>query len=326
MICCGIMVMLAAVVAPTVDRVLEQSRSTVCQGHLHKLGQLLPTLSTDITQGRLALPETRAWTRNIYRQEMDQYLQCPSAFVSGMDPMVSLEDVYIRQDGGSMSVTPGVVITNLADAIFEGTTNDPQLHWQYQGQDNGPAEGGWKWVYDLNGGPPADNQAVVAIATCAAVLVTFQTGYVEFKPLGHSPFWNSGSQHWVGQGDPNDEDGWEGDVLVRLTGQGYPTVNPPVRIKGRGKTDYAMNSLVPMHRYSMEQLLLVEYNESAAWLDGPTPDMPFDESIDDGEVIARHLGKANFVRTDGSVGSMTKGELQAEYERTQNGQSSIWLP
>ena len=137
-----------------------------------------------------------------------------------------LLDTYIRQDGTG-TITPGIFISNLYDVLYEDVVNDSQLKYLFEGRSNGSNEG-WQWVYDLNGGPPAENQAMISISTCAALLITFTEDGVEFRPLGHHPNWNSGSDHWVSKGSPDDDDGWFEDILVQLTGEDYDIVNPPV--------------------------------------------------------------------------------------------------
>ena len=324
-LCVAIIGLLVSILMPVFNRTMEMSRSAVCKGNLRALGAFLLSspshLSDNPTGGAPALIPAMNWTQVVTEAGVGRYTYCPSQDDRMMDPRPTLAGIYIRQDGGSASVTPGVVITNMADMLIDNDVNDPQVHYTWGDRGNGTYENqGWGWVHDLNGGnPPAENQAMVTIATCAAFLITFENDYVEFKPLGHHPNWRSGSQHWICQGDPNDADGWEPDVLVRLTGQGYPTVNPPVRTKSVKTSDYGMNSLVPLRAYRPSQLWLVEYSRTVVQLDDSIEkDKPFDEEVKNGEVMDRHLGRANFLRIDGSVADATKEELRIEYEQIDN--------
>ncbi|MHC4986156.1 MAG: prepilin-type N-terminal cleavage/methylation domain-containing protein [Planctomycetota bacterium] len=328
----SVLAMLIAIVIPSMARLPELARGGVCKNTLRQLAAKVHTLGPSSRGSSVGLgygprlPMVDDWDVLVHRAGLSQYLFCVSSEEAAVDYSATLRDAYIRQDGGSSSSSPGVAYTYLYDALFEGNVNDPQLHYLYQGVDNGPAMDGWQWVFDLNdGNPPEDNQAMVAIATCAAVLITFTEDYIEYKPLGHSPSWQSGSQHWVGQGDPFDDDGWEDDVLVRLTGQGFATVLPAVRQKTFHETDYGMNNLVPTHTFRWGQLMLIEYNDAVVRLEGGglDPHEPFDGNPDNGEIQDRHLGKANLVRVDGSVTSQTKVELANEFARLDS-RESLW--
>jgi len=55
--------------------------------------------------------------------------------------------------------------------------------------------------------PDDDDQAMVAIDTCAAFLITITEPCIEIRPLGHRPQWRSASRHWVCKGNPYDADG-----------------------------------------------------------------------------------------------------------------------
>jgi len=333
--------LVVTILIPAYSRGIELSRSAVCKGNLHDLAAWLHTVPYEPTGPDLpeqttieayprdvrgtVLPKPKRWSQLAYMSGQREVMYCPSA-ERKPDRELSLRDVYVRQDGGTMSETPGVVITNLADALYEGMVNDTQVFYTYGGKSNGSyGGGGWDWVYGLYGDQqPEDNQAMVMIATCAAFLITFEDDRIEFRPLGHSPGWNSGSKHWVCKGDPYDSDGWEGDVLVRLTGTGYDIVNPPVDISHEIMPHYGMNDLVPQWAYWPGQLWLVEYSDRLIHLAGSEPDVPFDEDLSNGEVMDRHLGRANFVKIDGSVDSMTKDELRVEFGKLNTEAESLW--
>jgi hypothetical protein len=183
----------------------------------------------------------------------------------------------------------------------------------YQGTTYGSTYQGWDWVQELNDGqPPEDNEAFIVIATCAAFKVTLQGNYSVITSLGHATNWSTGSDHWVVKGDPN-EDTWENDVIVRLTGVSNSAVFPPVRVYN-DECHYGMSNLVPVRNFSMTQLWLTEYTDEVMRLSSYHRDDPFDDNLENGEVLDRHLGFANCAKVDGSVFHMSKAELETEFD------------
>ena len=322
----AVLVLLGALVVPTFDRAAQMSRKTICSGNLHHLGGMLYIIGyeQDRAKPQPRLPVPTGWDFDIHDKGASDYLYCVSNESREPSMAGSLRDVYIRQFAtGSNNETEGKFISYLSDIFVDGYVLDTQLHYIYQGEGNGPYDS-WDWVYALNGGPPKENEALISIATCAAMRVTFTDNYIEYTPLGHAPHWNSGSSHWLARGDPEDDDGWMPDVMVRLTGVGYEEVNDPVRTKVVEETDYGMNSLIHPAKYAPDQILLVEYSHATVWIDGPLMHEPFDGDSENGEVEARHLGLANLLLVDGSVMAMGKDELQAEYDKIGTDERSMW--
>ena len=322
----AMLALLAAIVLPTAQHALALSRRAMCKANLRSLTMAMFIAGGSETQtGRsfAELPMSVDWDLRLFRRGAGKYMTCVSAPEHKVSLRTSLADVYVRQDGQGSAITEGVACSNLYDVLELGEINDHQLHYLYQDRSNGNE---WDWVQDLNDGQELqENQAFVSIATCAAFLITFTDSYIQFKPLGHAPNWNSGSSHWVVQGD--DEEEWKDDILVQLTGVGQPIAFPPVKIKAFGETDYGMNSLAPIQAPQPRQLLLLEYSKPTVWLSAETGvDEPFDDDMDNGEVIERHLGKSNVALVDGSVRSMTKTELETEFNLLGTGAESMWNP
>lgn len=315
---------LLALVMPLFGRAMEISRSAKCKSNLHSLAVLLHT-----EEGRtLGLPggsvhtivTANHWLDFVIDRNLDKLVHCPSATID-RTRLADLRKVWIRQDGGGASVTPGVYYSNL-EALLSGTpVPDTQVGALYKGNQYG-ANNGWDWVENLNDGPPEANEAFVTIATCAAFKITFKEEYILLTPLGHAPHWHSGSQHWLIKGIPA-EGLWQSDVLVRLTGQGYPEVNPAVTVYGGG-CHYGMSNIVPVRDYLPSQLWLTEYCDEVVSLTTSYRDEPFDDDLENGEVMARHFGYANCVRVDGSVFRMTKGELEAEFDKLDTGINNVF--
>ena len=307
---------LLALVMPLFGHAMEISRSAKCKSNLHSLAALLHTEDGQ-TLGLLGgsvhtIPTANRWLDFVMDRRVSKLVLCPSGTIEGVR-LADLRRVWVRQDGGGSSVTPGVYYSNL-EALLSGTPiPDTQVGALYKGNQYG-ANNGWDWVEALNGGPPEANEAFVTIATCAAFKITLKETTIILTPLGHAPHWNSGSMHWLIKGSTPDEGSWESDVLVRLTGQGYTEVNPPVTVYG-GNCHYGMSNIVPVRNYLPSQLWLTEYCDEVVSLTTSYRDEPFDDDLENGEVMARHFGSANCVRVDGSVFSMTKGQLEAEFDK-----------
>jgi len=334
------MLMLAgSIVLPNFGRAFQAARSAACRSNLHHLSVLLHTEETSTLgldgQPITTMPGASRWTDFVVNNGQRRLLLCPSDN-EPYDMLAALRHVYIRQDGGARSVQTGVRHTNLADLLAGRDVPDEQVYYEFRGNSNGSCSAimrdpvpdvpgawrtvrrnvGWQWVYDLNDGKtPLYDQAMVAIATCAAFSVTLDREWLEIRPLGHHPQWKSASRHWVCKGNPYDIDGWEPDVLVRLTGMDYETVNPPVMIYG-GKTSYGMSNLVGLRYNIMDQVWLTEYTHDMVDLTPGAGDEPFDNDPINGEVLARHLGRANIARVDGGVEGFFPSELASQQNTT----------
>jgi len=329
----AILALLAAIVLPTAQRAMELSRRVMCQTNLRSLSTAMITeggRGADIGDLLVELPMALEWDLRMFRKGAGPYMTCVSVIEHEVSLRTSLSDIYVRQDGHGSAVTDGVACSNLYDVLILGEVNDRQLHYLY-GENNNASD--WGWVEELNDGQGLEeNQAFVSISTCAAFLITITDTYIEFKPLGHHPNWYSGSNHWIVQGD--DEEDWREDVLVELTGVRQPVAHAAVRSNAYGETDYGMNNLVPPVAMQFRQLLLTEYSKPTIWLSGENPtdptsdvyDRPFDDDYDNGEVVERHLGTANTVLVDGSVQAMSKAELEAEFMLLEDDGESMWRP
>jgi len=137
------------------------------------------------------------------------------------------------------------------------------------------------------------------------------------------PHYGSGSDHWITRGHPSNTS-WEDDVVVHLTGMDYGIIEPSVTLSGGGGSHYGMNTLVNSRAYRMSQLWLAEYTCDMISLTSSHYDDPFDGDQSNGEIMARHLGRANLLKVDGSVISMTKDELENEFDQLSQPGASIF--
>jgi hypothetical protein len=104
---------------------------------------------------------------------------------------------------------------------------------------------------------------------------------------------------------------------MRLTGRRYADIIEQPYTVGTQRASYGMSTAVDSVSPRSGQLMLVEYDTSIVRLRGNFTDI--DESL-----RARHFGRANFVSTDGHVGSKTTGELEQELHGAPN--MGIWGP
>ena len=74
-----------------------------------------------------------------------------------------------------------------------------------------------------------------------------------------------------------------------------------------------MSNLVPTRDYLLGQLWMVEYSTDIMQLSTTHRDEAFDDDLENGEVMGRHFGSANYAKVDGSVTSRPKGELELEF-------------
>ena len=336
----GVLVMLIAILAPSFSRVMEHSRSATCQNNLHQLsGVLHAEGARNSLRGNSgpSIPNVGNWLNVVVQQGLEQLVHCPSG--GELPPgLGGLANLWVRQDGHEASMTPGVWYSNLHDLLNGVEVADVQVGCYYQGQEYGtgfqtaaPFVGlGVDWIIDLYGGPPPDNVALVGIATCASFAITFHGGDssgIELTSLGNHPdhpHTGSGSDHWITRGDPSNPS-WEDDVLVHLTGMGYGIIEPSVTVSGgSGGSHYGMNTLVNASAYRMSQLWLIEYTSDMMSLTSSHYDDPFDGNQSNGEIMARHLGRANLLKVDGSVISMTKDELENEFDQLSQPGASIF--
>ena len=187
------------------------------------------------------------------------------------------------------------------------------------------------------------DQHVIYVSAYSAVRVTYGAP----PSLEHFPGPLAGggsgrSEHWICTGDGSPDwqasiraylralgagDSGESDdrVVFRLAGRNFPVpdyhVIPIPSSMGCG-ADYAMSDLVQPATSRRTQLMLVEYSKALALLGGSGND------VDDLDACLqpRHLGRANFARIDGSVGSITKEQLLWEFSRYQGNATGLFAP
>ena len=325
----AVFVLLVAILVPSFSGVMEDGRFTMCKNNLRQLSGVLQAEGVRNALGGNSgsdMPSAGSWLDVVVARGLKDLLHCPSGGDLSPRSLTRLSCLWVRQDGREHTMTPGVWYSNLYDLVSGKAVADVQVGCYYQGQEYGtgfqggaPYGGeGVGWIIELYGRPPPDNVALVGIATCASFAITFHRenlSGIEITPLGKHPTRsNSGSDHWITKGDPSNPS-WESDVLVRLTGRDYDVSEPGRTLTGSGGTHYGMNNLVNTKSPRGDQLCLVEYTGDLLNLGSNHRDDPFDEDEGNGEIMARHRGRANLLKVDGSVTSMTKDELESEFDQ-----------
>jgi len=321
----AVLAALLTIVAPMFGRAIELTRSATCQSNLHHISSFLHTEENPglgLPGGTFhTIPTANRWFDYLMDRGQPKLALCPSE-TSKRDATWTLRKLWVRQDGHEYSDNPDIHYSNLYDLLNGIPVDDWQVGALYHGVQYGGSYEGWQWVEDLNGGPCEDNEAFVTIATCAAFRITIHEQTVDVTPLGHHPYWNSGSNHWVIKGEP-DEDTWQNGVVVELTGINQPIARPPVTVYS-GDCHYGMSTRVPVRNFTLERLWMLEYSDEVMSLSNYHMDDPFDGDRENGEVLDRHLGYVNCNRVDGSVFRMTKDELEDEFNKIDTGAENIF--
>jgi hypothetical protein len=175
-------------------------------------------------------------------------------------------------------------------------------------------------------------------------MVKFESLIVPTTNTGHN------SIHWLCV--DNGQSNWETQVLTGLVGasasaEATPPPDPyifvmrfqsghkytkewPVYEVGARRSSYAMSDAVDHITPRTGQLMLVEYSKDVAKVlkqGYRTDEFGSSNEDDKGFLRTRHFGFANFATTTGGVKSMTREQLQFEYdEYTANRPRGIWAP
>lgn len=318
----GVIALLVSLVMAITWSLKPRARQLLCKSNLRQLGQLFHvdsrSLGNDNSVGvRMegVMMTSSRWVNFMYRQgdpSMNKLLKCPDG--GKVDPVSMLDRIWIRQVGNSGSANTGEFHTSLGVLIRTDWTPDWQVSCYYQGSVHGTDATADDFI-GVNGGKALeDNEIIVFIATCATVKIVINEEEQTFDviPMNGRNVGMSGSNHWVLYGD-GDVDTWQDDVVVRLTGVGNKTVYPPQEV-GMLPYDYGMNNLVNARVFRYEQLWMTEYNSDIIGAKTYDRDDPFDGVLDNGELQARHMGKANYLTVSGAVFDATPEELETHFE------------
>jgi hypothetical protein len=315
----ALIALLAALLVPSFTTIGEHTRELLCRNNLKELAGILH----QGTDGDGILPTANRWFSHITHRKFGELMICPD---DNRDDEVDdnpddMSDLYIVQNC--------TMFSNLQDVIDMGRSlEDNQILVNPPGI---AGDHGW------NPPDPNGNQTLICIDDDAAVMITAGDSTVieSIDPPGDGGL--CGSEHWVclDDGRPN----WRNEVtavlqsvrntsrsaadtadtrvVMRLTGRRYADIIEQPYTVGTQRASYGMSTAVDSVSPRSGQLMLVEYDTSIVRLRGNFTDI--DESL-----RARHFGRANFVSTDGHVGSKTTGELEQELHGAPN--MGIWGP
>jgi len=312
----AIIALLVVMSVPTFSDMSEHTRELSCKNNLKRCAEA-------IRKAPGGLPQPRQWQEYATEGGAGKLLVCPSdpEDYTNDPPPADLSDYWLVQGQGNE-----VRFSNIQVVLDTGQS--PEDH---QVQRQGSAHG---VVAD-------PGQYLICVGSnCAMMRVTYG-GNVKFESLIFSTTHGCGSTHWLCLNDGRA--GWRSYVESNLYGDNKDATVFPMRLQGVNYTvkwpdievsadaaSYAMSDAINITAPRPGQLLLVEYRKPVAKvrrLGFSVDDLGEDNDDEYGCLRTRHFGRANFALTGGTVRSMTRPELQAEYdEYTALNSNGIWAP
>ena len=311
--------LLITIVVPSFNRAIELGRSTVCKHQLSQMGTAMWALGAEEDHVRayagLRVPDYVRWDDLLFRGKMIDLTICPSDDLTVTDPLEGLRELYVHQISWQYGWEQNFD-TGISDILDGGDINDDQFIAVYQGT----TYAGAAPITDVDtllapmGGVLLDNQVALAMGH-STILMTIKEQYVIVEEFVRDPEWwnanwsKTGSDHFLCKG-PGDD--WAEEKVRDLTGRNR---NPVAELYANiYQISYGMNSLVSPVTPNQNQLWLVEYTDRDVFLHDSPLDQPFDSDQTNGEVMPRHLGRANVLFVNGVIRSMSKSAIQAEYD------------
>ena len=322
----AVIALLVMLFIPTFTNVQEYTRATTCKKNLKEMAD-------GINSAPDRRPYPPEWRRFLRGRGIGGVLTCPSdpdADAAG-DPedFPDDEDVYLVQKQGN-----DVRFSNMQVILDEGLS---------------PEDAQVSVTDSAHGIQATENQDLVKIGSeCALIRVTrgsvikFESLIVPTTHTGHmSIHWlcvDDGMAGWferveaeLAGAQASEEANLDPSVFVmRLQGgDKYTRKWPDIALESR-KASYAMSDAVDNLGPRPGQLMLVEYSKDVAkvFKQGFSTDRFGSSNADErGFLRTRHFDMANFVTTDGSVRSMTREQLQEEYDAyTIVNRRGLWAP
>ncbi|MHC4985900.1 MAG: type II secretion system protein [Planctomycetota bacterium] len=311
--------LLATIVVPTFTRAVELARSAICKHKMSQMSSAMWALGGEEEHvrayGGLRVPDHVRWDDLLFWEGLFDLTICPSDRIVLTDPLEGLKELYVHQVSWQAGWEEHFD-TNVYDILNGGDIEDDQFIAVY----GGATYAGGAPICDADtllgpmGGVLKDNQLAMAMGH-STVLMTITDNYVKVEEFIRNPDWwdeyghLTGSDHFLCRG-PGDD--WTAEKVRDLTGRNYKM--PAEGYANIYQISYGMNSLVASISPNQNQIWLIEYTDRDVFLHDAPLDQPFDDNAANGEVMARHLGRANTLFVDGGVRSMTKADVQAEYD------------
>jgi prepilin-type N-terminal cleavage/methylation domain-containing protein len=318
----AVIALLMLLLVPTFVGVREHVRTTECRSNLKQIAEGI--LSND-----KRLPYPAQWRASLVARDIGGVLHCPSDdqidSEAEADDLPDLSDVYIVQkQGGS------VLFSNMQVILDSGTSPEDRQIMRVQSA-HGIEAGAGQMLVKIGG-------------ECALMRVTYGST-VSFESIIINASHGCGSVHWlcIDDGSPD----WRSRIVqgfgsygptaeyqpdpsifvMRLqSGPRYTKQWDPLSISRARKASYGMSNAVSGTDPRPGQLLVVEYAKDVASVTKEgyfVDDLGVSNTDEDGFLRTRHFGMANFVTAGRSVRSMTREQLQWEYDQYTNG---IWAP
>jgi len=302
----AILVLLLALLTPSLSNAREAARVAECASNLHQIhaAMLNHRVAATMGRGQGGLPAPSEWVARVIEQGVSPALICPSDETTEIGPG-ALAGYYIVQDGDVQARS------YLSDILLSGTASDPQISWKYQGNENfthfitRSLSGKWapnlveSWVLPALGvdslDAVPDNWAFIAVEWSGLITIEFgdPTTIYPHERTGR----NTGSNQWIE---------YDGVEVMRLGGRQNDTglEDPPIVIPG-APSSYGMNNQVEPRGARSGQLMHIEYETIIVDVDGEgTGDDDFHA-----EFAPRHLGIANGLHVDGSVEQFRRDQV-----------------
>ena len=274
----AIIALLIALLTPSVGLTRRYAKRSICQGHLK---QLWTTLQDNAGRGTLKRPTPYTWIEFVIQREAQQALRCPEDEVETSSAAVlSNITLYQIHTGGEEWWYPlNDILDNEADpGMFQCGTYRPSPN-----------------VLEIRfGANPLSSPNLADTQAHSGLRMVFGKT-IRLESIGNCPRQhNCISEMWVYRGN---------EEIMRLQGQHYPTVDPPVTLTGI-PVSYGLNRLVGQIVAPPGQLMLLDYRWPVA--DSVKDSVrPMSENLD----VDRHLGMLNAVFINGQVRSVWPADV-----------------
>jgi len=324
----AILVLLVMLLIPTFANFREHTRATACRNNLKEMAK-------GINSAPGQRPYPSGWRWFLMNRGLGGVLTCPSDpdADSEAEPenLPDLEDLYLVQKQGS-----DVRFSNIKEIIETGGS---------------PEDAQVRCSSSAHGITAEEGQTLIQVGgECAMMRVTYGGGVATFESMIIDATHGCASVHWLCLDDGSAD--WRNRVEAGLEGasasaEATPAPDPNIFVMrfqsgprytrkwpdytvGFQKASYAMSDAVANAAPRPGQLMLVEYTKDVAKVNrqGYRTD-EFGSSNEDknGFLRTRHFDHANFVTVDGSVRSMTREQLQYEYDEYKvNVPAGLWAP
>ncbi len=267
----SILILLTAVLMPTLSEVREAAYDAICRSNLHNLSTGLTTQGAD-RGGKV--PGSTQWVSSVSELGLTDSLICPKDQFDPHQTAASLDEVYVLQFHTGQKENYDISYVN---SLLEGggpVVDDPQIWCRYPGGGVNDDPKGENWppgsIPDLD-----DNQAFIGIDNDACCLITLGDR-VEIESLpppdpGHS-------RHWVMKGDGDIKTPLEGgedpanednENILHLYGWDYTEVDPrsPASPSSIRSVSYGMNGLIGGREWNPSQIVLIDALEASIEID-----------------------------------------------------------